>query len=89
MHNSLVAEDKIKFPCQVGLLVSNNELQAYTDVNNRGTLRIRHLFDLNVKDLVLTYEQPIHEIYLTSAGYLVLLNSLKQVEVSLVKVTSS
>lgn len=59
MNNPLVAEDKIKFPCQVGLTAINNEVLAYTEANARGVLRIRHLFDQNVKEFTTTYEQPI------------------------------
>lgn len=58
---------------------------AYTDANARGVLRIRHLFDQNIKDFTATYEQPITEMLLTGSGLLVLLNGLKQIEVSQVQ----
>jgi hypothetical protein len=72
----------------VGLTAVNSEVLAYTDANARGVLRIRHLFDQNIKDFSTTYEQPITELLLTSCGYIILLNSLKQIEVSLLTINS-
>jgi hypothetical protein len=59
MNNSLVAEDKVKFPCQVGLIVSNSQLMAFVEMTNRRTLRVRHLYDQSVKDLTVEYEHAI------------------------------
>ena len=55
MNNSLVAEDKLKFPCQVGLVAAGRELIAFVEDGARGALRIRHLYDQSVKDLTVNY----------------------------------
>jgi hypothetical protein len=59
MNNSLVAEDKVKFPCQVDLIVSNSQLMVFVDMANRTTLRVRHLYDQSVKELTVDYENAI------------------------------
>ena len=56
MNNSLVAEDKLKFPCQVGCVAANHEVLAFVEVGNRGVLRLRHLYDQSLKDITMNYE---------------------------------
>lgn len=82
MNNSLIAEEKVKLTGQVSALAANTLFMAYTEVNNRETLRIRHLCDKQVVDLAVTYKQPIEGIYLTDNNYLVVVSSQKEIELT-------
>ena len=87
--NTLVQEDKIKFPSAISLFAANHEFMVIVYESEQSAVVIRHIYDQSFPDAATKYPHRIVSVHISSSSHLVIVTEINQVDIVFLSLAGS